>query len=116
MKYGPGSPSPARKPKEIKYSVKRVIKERKENAEQKRAEAGCFVMLSNIPIEGETSHTSEECLRIYKEQHGVERNFAFLKDPVIVNSVFLKKQERIEVLGLALQRHLQIKGNEFNHL
>jgi transposase len=38
----------------------------------------------------------------YKNQHGVEQNFAFLKDPLIVNSRFLKKPERIEVLGLVL--------------
>src|SRR5262249_45378275 len=37
-----------------------------------------------------------------KEQHGVEQNFAFLKDPLIVNSLFLKKPERIEALGLVL--------------
>jgi transposase len=41
-------------------------------------------------------------LRAYKEQHGVEQNFAFLKDPVIVNSLFLKKPERLEALGLVL--------------
>ena len=32
----------------------------------------------------------------------MEQNFAFLKDPVIVNSLFLKKPERIEALGLVL--------------
>ena len=31
-----------------------------------------------------------------------QKNFSFLKDPVIVNSIFLKKAERIEVLGLVL--------------
>ena len=36
------------------------------------------------------------------EQHGIERNFGFLKDPLIVNDLFLKKPERIEVLGLIL--------------
>jgi transposase len=41
-------------------------------------------------------------LRAYKEQHGVEQNFAFLKDPLIVNSLFLKKPERIEALGMVL--------------
>ena len=37
---------------------------------------------------------------MYKSQIGIEKNFSFLKDPVIVNSIFLKKAERIEVLGL----------------
>ena len=39
----------------------------------------------------------------YKEQFGIEKNFGFLKDPLIVNSIlFLKKNERIEVLGMVL--------------
>jgi hypothetical protein len=41
-------------------------------------------------------------LRAYKEQHGIEQNFGFLKEPLIVNSLFLKKPERIEALGLVL--------------
>ncbi len=41
-------------------------------------------------------------LSLYKEQYGIEKNFGFLKDPVIVNSIFLKKPQRIEVLGLVL--------------
>jgi transposase len=32
----------------------------------------------------------------------VEQNFAFLTDPLMVNSLFLKKPERIEALGLVL--------------
>jgi hypothetical protein len=39
---------------------------------------------------------------VYKDQHGTEQNYGFLKDPVIVNSLFLKKEERIEALGLVL--------------
>ena len=41
-------------------------------------------------------------LRLYKEQHGVERNFGFVKDPLIVNDLFLKSPARIEVLGMIL--------------
>ncbi|XPS88919.1 transposase, IS4 family [Desulfosarcina variabilis str. Montpellier] len=39
---------------------------------------------------------------MYKSQIGIEKNFSFLKDPAIVNSIFLKKARRIEVLGLVL--------------
>jgi len=39
---------------------------------------------------------------VYKDQHGTEQNYGFLKDPVIVNSLFLKKPERIEALGLVV--------------
>jgi transposase len=46
--------------------------------------------------------TSLEILKIYKDQNGIESNFAFLKDPLIVNDTFLKKPSRIEALGLLL--------------
>ncbi len=45
---------------------------------------------------------SQQILQAYKEQHGVEQNFAFLKDPAIINAIFLKKEECIEALGLVL--------------
>ena len=45
---------------------------------------------------------AEKLLSLCKDQNGIEKNFGFLKDPVIVNSIFLKKPHRIEVLGLIL--------------
>ena len=78
------------------------IKEKEEATKQKRKEAGCFVLLTNVPQKGELPHTGKEILEAYKEQHGVERNFGFLKDPLIVNDLFLKKPSRIEVLGMIL--------------
>jgi transposase len=47
-------------------------------------------------------------LRTYKAQDGIERNFSFLKDPLIVNDLFLKKPERIEALGMILLLSLLI--------
>src|SRR3989441_12691017 len=66
------------------------------------AEAGCFVLLTNVPTAGDMAHSAREILTVYKEQHGTEQNYGFLKDPVIVNSLFLKKPERIEAFGLVL--------------
>jgi len=65
--------------------------------------AGCFVLLSNVPslFQGRQWRAAD-LLAEYKEQSGIEKNFGFLKDPVIVNSIFLKKNERIEVLGMVL--------------
>jgi len=62
-------------------------------------EAGCFVLLTNVPVE---EKTGLEILTIYKEQDGIERNFGFLKDPLVANDVFLKKPHRIEAMGLVL--------------
>jgi transposase len=67
-----------------------------------RKEAGCCGLLTNVPTAGELAHSARDILTVYKEQHGTEQNYGFLKDPVIVNSLFLKKPERIEALGLIL--------------
>jgi len=47
-------------------------------------------------------YDSKAILKAYKDQYGIEQDFGFLRDPVIVNSVFFKKPKRIEVLGLIL--------------
>jgi len=102
--YGPGRPSHKhpRVIKALRYGLQGTLHERAEVIAHKKQEAGCFVLLTNVPTAGEMAHKAGEVLRAYKEQHGVEQNFAFLKDPVIVNSLFLKKPERIEALGLVL--------------
>ena len=100
----PGRPS-TRTPRAVKawrYGLKATLHERSEVIARKGQEAGCFVLLTNVPTEGEMAHSAGEVLRAYKAQHGVEQNFAFLKDPLMVNSLFLKKPERIEALGLVL--------------
>ena len=70
----------------------------------------------------------EDVLRADKEQHGIEQNFGFLKDSLVVNSLFLKKPERIEALGLvlllalllwwlmerSLRIHMETAGNTFH--
>ena len=85
-----------------------------------REEAGCFVLLTNVPKaqpqeqereqeqEQEISYDSDAILHAYKEQHGMERNFGFLKDPAIVDSLFLDIPERLEALGLILLTALLI--------
>ena len=103
-KYGPGRPSRTqpRVVKALRYGLQVTLHERAEVLARKVQEMGCFVLLTNVPTEREMAHSAREVLRAYKEQHGVEQNFAFLKDPLIVNSLFLKKPERIEALGLVL--------------
>jgi len=64
--------------------------------------AGCFVLLSNVPLDGEGAMDGAALLRAYKGQYGVESDFAFLKDPLIVNDVFLKSPSRIDALGMVL--------------
>jgi transposase len=103
-KYGEGRPS-TRKPRpvnEMRYGLTAALTEQSALMAHKRAEADCFVLLTNVPTEGALAHRAEEVLRAYKDQQGIEQNYGFLKDPLIVNSLFLKKPERIEALGLVL--------------
>ena len=70
-----------------------------------KEEAGCFVLISNVST---SKYSSKDILKMYKEQYGIEKNFGFLKDPLIVNDLFLKKPERIEALGFILVLSLLI--------
>ena len=84
------------------------MRQRAQAIEAKRAQAGCFVLLTNVPAQGQEAMDAPSVLRAYKEQHGVETSFRFLKDPLIVNDLFLKKPERIEALGMVLMLSLLV--------
>jgi transposase/DNA-binding MarR family transcriptional regulator len=102
--YGRGRPS-SHKPRTIKtmrYRLRTTIKPDAERIRRREDEAGCFVLLTNVPTAGDLAHSARDILTVYKEQHGTEQNYGFLKDPVIMNSLFLKKPARIEALGLIL--------------
>jgi transposase len=64
--------------------------------------AGCFVLLSTVPVEGAGAMDAKGLLKTYKGQYGVESDFAFLKDPLVVNDIFLKTPSRIDALGMVL--------------
>lgn len=84
----------------------------KEYHEGKLLRSGCFVMLTNLP---ESEKSSKEVLKIYKEQYGIEQNFSFLKEPLIVNDTFLKTPGRIDALVMILLLSLLI-WNLIQHL
>jgi transposase len=109
-KYGRGRPKAAgaRTIKEMRYRLTITLELREEVVSKAREEAGCFVLITNVPAEGERGMSARELLVAYKDQHIVERNFGFLKDPVIVNSLFLKTPKRIEALGLILVLALMV--------
>jgi transposase len=83
----------------IRHRVLVTVTENHIAMEKLREAAGCFVLLTNVPVE---EKPGLEILAIYKEQDGIERNFGFLKDPLVANDVFLKKPHRIEAMGLVL--------------
>ena len=67
---------------------------------RKRAEAGCFVLLTHVPTEGDLAHRAGEVGRGSKNHQGSEQNVSFLTAPLLVKSLCLKKPERIDALGL----------------
>jgi len=73
--------------------------------EQKLKKAGCFVMITNT---AKDKMPAREVLRTYKQQYGVEKNFSFLKEPLIANDTFLKKPSRIDALTFILLVSLMI--------
>lgn len=90
-------------PERYEYVIKTKMIEDPEKIKLFRDEAGCFVLLTNLNTpQDEGNWDAEKLLRLYKDQSDIEQNFGFLKDPAIVNSIFLKKPTRIEVLGLIL--------------
>ena len=91
-----------RKVSRIRYTLTGEVVERSDEVARIREASGCFVLLTNTSTEGEMAHSPTAVLMAYKEQQGIERNFGFLKDPLIVNDIFLKRPDRIEVLGFIL--------------
>jgi transposase len=99
-RYAPGRPkhNGPRPPVAMEFGLHAEVIEKQHEVDRRRQMAGCFVLLTNVPSEGEQGYSAEEILRIYKDQHAIERNFGFLKDDQIVNALFLKRPERIEAL------------------
>jgi transposase len=95
-------PSKAPAPTTTRYRIDWKLELNTEAVERERQAAGCFVLLSNVPIDGEDGLDCRALLQTYKGQYGVESDFAFLKDPLIVNDTFLKKPHRIDALGMIL--------------
>jgi len=100
MRGRPPKDKPA--PTETRYRLSWKIVENTEGIDKERELAGCFVMLTNVPEFGDGALDSAGILRTYKGQYGIESDFAFLKDPLVVNDLFLKTPARIDALGMVL--------------
>src|SRR5665648_1103736 len=68
--------------------------------EEEERRMGYFVLATNHKDALELP--AEQVLQEYKQQSSVELRFKFLKDPMFVDSLFLKTPERIEALGYVL--------------
>jgi len=106
-RYARGRPRAdgTRKVQRIDYTLSIRIDPDEDVISRAQLQAGCFVLLSNIPYYEMGSY---EMLDTYKAQDSVEKNFAFLKDDAIANSLFLKSPARLEALGLILVLSLMV--------
>ncbi len=95
-------PKEGPRPTNTYYDLVWEILIREDRLQLLREQAGCFVLLSNVPASGENSLDAKALLRTYKGQYGVESDFVFLKDPLVVNDLFLKTPSRIDALGMIL--------------
>lgn len=89
-------------PTTTRFELACELVENRAGVERERSLAGCFVLLSNVPLEGQGDMDAAGLLRTYKGQYSVESDFAFLKDPLVVNDLFLKTPSRIDALGMVL--------------
>lgn len=89
-------------PTNTRYELSWELQENTAGVQREKDLAGCFVLLTNVPAEGQGSLDDAGILRTYKGQYGVESDFGFLKDPLVVNDLFLKTPSRIDALGMVL--------------
>jgi len=74
--------------------------------QQAKERLSCFVLIANLDEE----YTANNILKEYKAQNNVETSFKFLKDPLFVAPIYLKKPGRVEALAYVLLIALLIFG------
>ena len=94
--------------KALRYGLQSTRHERAEVMARTMHEMGCCVRLTHVPPEGERAQSASAVLQAYKAQHRVEQHVAVLHAPLLVNSLFLKKPERIAALGLVFWLALRL--------
>ncbi len=98
---GRGRPRPGAAPTSHQIFITLTCEVDEQQLGQAVARSASFIVATNVLDAAQLS--DEELIAIYKDQHSVERGFAFLKDPLfLASSVFLKKPERIMALSLIM--------------
>ncbi|BAU27221.1 transposase [Aneurinibacillus soli] len=85
------------------YGLRLIYTEEEALFQQAKRKASRFVLATTLPTEWHNeSMDGTAVLGLYKGQIHVEMNFSFLKDPVYTDEIYLKKPERVKVLGYLL--------------
>jgi transposase len=95
---GKGRPAKDRPPDRQTWQVQAQVSIDEEQLEREAQRQARFLVATNVL--DATALRDEQVIGTYKAQSGVERGFAFLKDPLfLASSVFLKRPERIMALA-----------------
>jgi transposase len=98
---GKGRPSQHRSPEHETWHVQAQVTLDQEQLEREAQRQARFLVATNVL--DPTEIPDEQLISQYKAQSGVERGFAFLKDPLfLASSVFLKRPERIMALAFIM--------------
>ncbi|MED4298959.1 IS1634 family transposase, partial [Geobacillus stearothermophilus] len=116
-----GRPKKGAEPEmETRYLLRLDVEFDQNAWEQARRKASRFVLVTTVPEEWKGQQMdAQEILKLYKGQISVEMNFAFLKDPFFTDEIYVKKPERVAVLGylfllaLAIYRVFQRRVRQF---
>jgi transposase len=97
----PGRPRKDVPPDHVEWQILTTLTVDEAAVAREARRKAAFLVATNLLNPAQLS--DHELIRTYKEQHSVERGFAFLKDPLfLASSVFVKKSERIVALSLVM--------------
>lgn len=99
IKRRPGRPKQGEMPvEETVFRIKAEVSQRDETAWQTAlARAATFVLITNVLHSQKMP--DQEVLRQYKNQNSVEMRFRFLKNPTMLDGIYVQKPERVKALG-----------------
>jgi len=104
-KRKPGRPG-KNSPTSTIYRLQLEVSLDQEAVERTKKRLSCFILITNL----DQSYSPFEVLKQYKAQSRVETSFKFLKDPLFVGPVFLKKPSRVQALAYVLLMALLMFG------
>jgi transposase len=97
----PGRPRKDAPPDHVEWQILTTLAVDEAAVAREVRRKATFLVATNVLDPAQLS--DHELIRIYKEQHSVERGFSFLKDPLfLASSVFVKNPERIVAFSLVM--------------
>jgi transposase len=97
----PGRPRKDATPERAEWQIQAALTVNEEEVTRAVRRKASFLVATNVLNPDDLS--DQELIQTYKDQHSVERGFAFLKDPLfLASSVFVKKPQRIVALALVM--------------